>query len=120
MTKGNPLWEQFENRVQELLDLRSTPGSGNQWHDVSDGRSRPEDRYKLMVDCKYTERRAFNLAAPVLSQWWEKATGAGYQFALPVKMDGLNTGRQKEWVVIPLDDYVELVDAIRTLRGEAA
>lgn len=116
MTKGNPKWEQFEHEVQELLSLRSTPGSGNQWHDVSDGRSRPEDRYKLLVDCKYTERSAFNLAGPVLSQWWEKATGAGYYFALPVRLDGL-AGSQKDWVVIPMDDYAELVDSMRDLRG---
>lgn len=120
MTKGNPAWEQFEHGVQELLDLRSTPGSGNQWYDVSDGRSRPEDPYKLMVDCKYTERSNFNLNGSVLNGWWDKATGAGFHFALPVHLGGTNVGRQKQWVTITLDDYAELVDNTRILRGRTA
>jgi len=117
VTKGNPAWEKFEHDVQDLLNLRSTPGSGNQWHDVSDGRSRPKDPYKLMVDCKYTQRSTFSLSGAVLNDWWDKATGAGYHFALPVHLDGTNVGRQKRWVAVPLDDYAELVDAIRILNG---
>lgn len=116
MTKGNPKWEQFEHSVQELLNLRSTPGSGNQWHDVSDGRSRPEDSYKLMVDCKFTERSSYSLNGSMLNGWWDRATGAGYHFALPVRLDGVNVGRQREWVVIPLDDYAELLDTLRSFR----
>lgn len=113
MTKGNPKWEQFEHKVQELLDLRSTPGSGNQWHDVGDGVSRPDDRYKIIVDCKFTERSSYSLSGKVLNDWWAKATGAGYHFALPVRLDGNNVGSQKEWVTIPLDDYAELVNMAR-------
>jgi hypothetical protein len=112
MTKGNPKWEQFEHSVQELLDLRSTPGSGNQWHDPSDGRSRSDDPYKIMVDCKHTEAKSCSLNGAVLQGWWDRATGLGYHFALPVHMEGME-GRQKEWVAIPLDDYAELVDKIR-------
>lgn len=119
MTKGNPAWEQFERKVQELLDLRPVPGSGNQWHDISDGVSRPEDPYKLMVDCKYTQRPNYGLLAPFLEQWLDKATELGYHFAMPVHMEG-GRPRTKEWVVVPLDDYAELVDAIRTLRSKAA
>lgn len=116
MTKGNPAWEKFEHEVQELLFLRSTPGSGNQWHDVSDGRSRPEDPYKLMVDCKFTEAKSYSLNGRTLQDWWDKATGLGYYFALPVKLNG-SDGRIKEWVTVPLDDYAELVEAIRILNG---
>lgn len=115
MTKGNPAWEKFEHSVQELLSLRSTPGSGNQWHDVSDGRTRPEDAYKLMVDCKFTQGKSYSLNGDVLQGWWDKATGLGYHFALPVRMEGMG-GRQKEWVAIPLDDYAELVDTLRSFR----
>lgn len=117
MTKGNPAWEKFEHEVQEVLDLRSTAGSGNQWHDVSDGRSRPEDPYKLMVDCKHTESASYSLAAPMLQKWLDKATELGYHFALPTRMEGGAGVRMRNWVSIPLDDYAELVDAIRILNG---
>lgn len=116
MTKGNPKWEQFERSVQNLLDLRSTPGSGNQWHDVSDGVSRPEDPYKLMVDCKYTESKSYSLNGKALQDWYDKATELGYRFALPVRLDG-SAGRTKEWVTIPLDDYAELVELVRDILG---
>ncbi len=116
MTKGNPAWERFEREVQEVLDLRSTPGSGNQWHDASDGRSQPEDPYKLMVDCKHTEAKTYSLGAGFLQAWWDKALQFGYHFALPVCLDG-SPRRPKNWVTIPLDDYAELVDAIRILNG---
>lgn len=117
MTKGTPAWEQFEHKVQDLLALRSTPGSGNQWHDVGDGRSRPGDPYPLLVDCKYTERSSFSISGRDLNDWWNKTTEAGYHFALPVHLAGANVGRQKEWVVIPIDDHAELVDAIRRLNS---
>lgn len=116
MTKGNPKWEQFEHHVQEFLNLRSTPGSGNQWHDVSDGRSRSEDSYKLMVDCKFTESKSYSLNGKLLQGWYDKATELGYHFALPVRLEG-SAGRTKEWVAITLDDYVELVESMRILNG---
>jgi len=117
VTKGNPEWELFERKVQEVMELRSTPGSGNQWHDVGDGRSVTVDPYKLIVDCKYTQKSSFSLSGKVLQDWWDKATGDGYHFALPVRLDGLSRGNQKDWVVITLDDYAELVDCIRILNG---
>lgn len=116
VTKGNPAWEQFEHEVQELLYLRSTPGSGNQWHDPSDGRSHPDDPYKLMVDCKFTEAKSFSLNGKVLQDWWNKATELGYHFALPVKLGGAD-GRIKEWVAVPIDDYAELLESVRILRS---
>ncbi len=112
MTKGNPAWERFEREVQEALDLRSTPGSGNQWQDISDGVSKPDDPYKLMVDCKYTDNKSYSLNGDALQSWVDKAALFGYNFALPVHLEG-SKGRSKRWVAIPLDDYVELVDAIR-------
>lgn len=117
MTKGNPKWEQLEHEVQELLELRSTPGSGNQWHDPSDGRSRPGDLYKIMVDCKFTERTRYTLNGPYLQGWQDKAVGLGYHFALPVRLHD-NGQKPMDWVTIPFDDYVELVEAIRTLYAE--
>lgn len=116
MTKGNPHWERFEHEVQRLLDLRSTPGSGNQWHDPSDGRTRPGNPYKLMVDCKFTENKSYSLNGKMLQAWWDKSTELGYHFALPVRLGG-SEGRIKEWVTVPLDDYAELVDAIKILNG---
>jgi hypothetical protein len=117
MTKGNPDWEKFEHEVQELLGLRSTPGSGNQWYDVGDGVSRVEDPYKLVVDCKHTSRSSFSLSGRDLNDWLDKADGLGYNFALPIHLDGPNVGRQRSWVASTLDDYAELVDSFRVLNG---
>lgn len=116
MTKGSPNWEKFEREVQDILDLRSTPGSGNQWHDAGDGRSKPEDPYRLMVDCKHTEGKSYSLNGAALQAWFNQAGELGYRFALPVRLAGW-AGRQKDWVVVPMDDYAELVDGIRILNG---
>lgn len=116
MTKGNPAWEQFEHKVQELLDLRSTPGSGNQWHAIGDGVSKAEDPYKLIVDCKYTDRKSFSVSGDTLQPWLDKAGLLGYHFALPVHLEG-SGGKAKDWVTVPLDDYVELVEYARVLNG---
>lgn len=115
-SKGFPLWERFEKDVQRILGLRQTLGSGNQWHDVSDGVTHPDDPYKLMVDCKHTKGSSYILKVKMLQQWWEQATNLGYHFALPVRFEG-NIGSRKEWVTITLDDYEELVDNFRTMNG---
>jgi hypothetical protein len=116
VTKGNPAWEKFEHEVQDLLALRSTPGSGNQWHDVGDGRSVPEDPYRLIVDCKHTEGKSYSLSGSALQAWVNQAGELGFHFALPVRLAGA-AGRDKDWVAVPLDDYAELVDSIRILNG---
>lgn len=118
MTKGNPAWERFEHHTQEILKLRGTPGSGNQWHDPSDGVSRVDDPYKVMVDCKYTDKASYSLSQAFLAQWWSKATMAGNRFALPVRFGGdlvyaEHRSAPKDWVVITLDDYAELVETAR-------
>lgn len=115
-TKGSPLWERFEKDVKGYLGLRSTLGSGNQWHDVSDGVSTPEDPYKIMVDCKHTNGKSYILYSKTLQQWWDQATNLGYHFALPVRFEDC-PGNQKEWVTIPMDDYIELVENMRERNG---
>lgn len=116
MTKGNPAWEKFERYVQNMLDLRSTAGSGNQWHDVGDGVSIPEDPYKLIVDCKFTEKKTYSVNGEYLYAWWEKAATLGYHFSLPIRLEGSPT-LHREWAVVNLDDYAELIDAIRILNA---
>lgn len=110
---STPAWEVWERAVQAALGLTSTPGSGNQWHAPSDGRTpgHPADVGRgWMVDCKTTVRKSFSLPRQMLEQWEDKAALHGHRFLLPLRFLAADrTGRNRDYVVVPWDDFLELV-----------
>lgn len=109
-------WEAWEARVNEALTLDRTAASGSQAHDVGDGvdrRHRRETGYALMVDAKYTERKSFSVNARLLSQYVRRAAEAGKSFALPVRLVDTRTKTVEDFIVVPFQDYVMLLDTYR-------
>jgi hypothetical protein len=106
-------WEKFEEDVQNLLGLDATICSGNKFHDQGDAvdRSHPSRKcWRLMVDCKYTEKGSFPVTAKFMGGMVDKATELGLRFALAVRLRPPGSLAHRDYVVIPLDDLAELLD----------
>lgn len=105
------LWERWESEAQVQLGLHAQPGSGNQWHRPSDGVSSghyTEVPWPLMIDCKHTGRKSYSVVRKFMDQWLDKALASGKHFALPIRFETPDEGHS-DFVVITMDDYVELV-----------
>ena len=109
-------WEAWENYVNRALGLARTIASGSQAHDPGDGvdrRHHSETGYALMVDAKYTEKKSFPLVAKTMDFYVRRAAEAGKRFALAVRLvDGGGTVVH-DYVVVPLQDYVALLETYR-------
>lgn len=116
-------WEAWEHYVNRVLRLDRTAASGSQAHDPGDGvdrRHHSETDYALMADAKYTEKKSFALVAKTMDYYVRRAAEAGKRFVLPVRlMDGGGTVAH-DYVVVPLQDYVALLETYREVmeRGE--
>jgi hypothetical protein len=116
-----PGWEAWEDEVNKALGLSSTVGSGSQAYDPGDGTDRRHHSvtdYALQVDAKYTERTSFSLNSKLIRQWSDRALAQGKRFVLPVRFWTKGSNAPEDYVVIPFDDFVGLVECYR--RSEAA
>jgi len=116
-------WFHFEESVQAALDLEAMPGSGNQWHSPSDGATSghwTETRWPLMVDCKHTVQKSYSLGRKLLDQWTRTARENGKHFALPIRFETVDDTpmSRSDYVVVPFEDYVELVALVRAGKTE--
>lgn len=115
-------WAAWEAYVNRLLGLDSTVASGSQAHDPGDGvdrRHHTETDYALMVDAKYTERKSFSISAKLMGQYVRRAAEAGKSFLLPVRLVDTGTKEVHDFVVVPLQDYVMLLETYREAeRGD--
>ncbi len=115
-------WAAWEAHVNRLLGLDSTVASGSQAHDPGDGvdrRHHHETDYALMADAKYTEQKSFSVNAKLLGQYVRRAAEAGKSFVLPVRLVDSSTKHVHDYVVVPLQDYVMLLESYREVeRGE--
>ena len=105
-------WRGHEEYVQRLLGLDSTICSGNQFHDPGDGvdRSHPEDNsFALIIDAKCTSTKSFSVKSDFLREWREKAMMLGKRFAMPIRFEDLVTDRKDDYILLPLDDFAELI-----------
>lgn len=121
-SKRLPAWARWESVVQQALGLKSTIGSGNQFHDPSDGRTAEhytEHPRPLMVDAKHTELKSYTLTKKDLGQWVKKAALFGCRFGLPIRFE--SDGSIEDYIVVPFEDYEELYTRHVSLarRGEA-
>jgi hypothetical protein len=112
-------WSAFERYVNDKLGLRATSASGSQPHDPGDGtdyRHHSETDYALQVDAKYTVKSSFSVNHAFVRKSWERAAAQGKNFALPIRFADEAADDVDDWVVIPFDDYVALVEEFR--KGE--
>lgn len=109
-------WEAFEAYVNRVLGLSATVASGSQDYDPGDGvdrRHHSETDYSLMADAKYSEQKSFSVSAKLMGQYVRRAAEAGKRFVLPVRLVDKTTKDVHDFVVVPLQDYVTLLDTYR-------
>lgn len=117
--RNDPGWAAWESYINRLLGLDSTVASGNQAHDPGDGvdrRHHSETDYALMVDAKYTEQKSFSLNRTLMDQYVRRAAEAGKSFVLPVRLLDTKTKQVHDYVVVPLQDYVALLETYREVE----
>lgn len=113
---GWEAWEAYTNRV---LGLDATLASGSQAHDPGDGVDRrhySETDYALMADAKYTERKSFSVSAKLMGQYVQRAAEMGKRFVLPVRLVDTPTKEVHDYIVVPLQDYVALLETYREVE----
>ena len=109
-------WEAFERYVNRVLGLQATVASGARDHDPGDGvdrRHHSETDYALMADAKYTEKASFPVNAKLMRQYVQRAAEAGKRFVLPVRLVDSGGREVHDYIVVPLQDYVALLENYR-------
>lgn len=109
-------WEAFEGYINRALGLQSTIASGSKAYDPGDGvdrRHHSETDYAIQVDAKYTEKASFPVNAKLMRQWTQRAAEAGKNFVLAVRLVGGGGREVHDYVVVPLQDYVALLETYR-------
>lgn len=109
-------WESWESEVNKALSLSSTAGSGSQAHDPGDGTDRrhhSETDYAIQADAKFTQGASFSVNARVLKQWSDRALAQGKRFILPVRVWRKGLNGPDDYVVVPWQDYLMLVETYR-------
>jgi hypothetical protein len=113
-----PGWQAHEKHVQDLLELDSTPGSGNQFYapgDAVDNRHQQQSSFAVLADCKYTEKGSFSVNHHFMAQQTDRATEAGKRFVMPIRFFHRGARHPDDYVVLGLDDFAELLTKARTL-----
>lgn len=104
-------WQRHERDVAELLGLKLTTSSGNQFYDPGDAVDYSplrDNDFALFADAKYTEKKSMALNAQVLRSLTEIARIVGKRPIMPVRF--FKTPDQAEdYVVMRLDDFAELM-----------
>lgn len=109
-------WSAWESEVNAALGLSSTAGSGSQAHDPGDGTDRRHHSatdYAIQADAKFTEAASFSVNAKVLKQWSDRALAQGKRFILPVRIWHRGMNSPDDYVVVPWQDYLALVETYR-------
>ena len=113
-------WEAWERYTNKVLGLDATIASGCKEYDPGDGvdrRHHTETDYALMADAKYTEKGSFSVNAKLMKKYVQRAAEAGKRFVLPVRLVD-SAGREvHDYIVVPLQDYVALLETYREVEG---
>lgn len=118
--RHEPGWAAWEAYVNRMLGLDSTAASGSQAHDPGDGvdrRHHSQTSYAVMVDAKYTEKKSFSLVAKTMRQYVLRAIESGKSFALPVRLVDPKARTVDDYVVLPFQDYLMLVETYREMES---
>lgn len=111
-------WAAWEAEVNVALGISATIASGSQPHDPGDGvdrRHHHQTDYALQVDAKHTVKGSYSVNRRFMRESWERATNAGKAFALPIRFADAEkgVGQAEDYVVIPFNDYLGLLQAYR-------
>jgi hypothetical protein len=109
----SPAWKQWEEEVQHRLGLSATVSSGNQFQDPGDAADKSDVPHRLVVECKYTDRRSFTLRADKLASWLTTGILRGKMAIYAIKFGNRPKDTACEYVVLSLDDFEELLEKAR-------
>jgi hypothetical protein len=106
-----------EETLVEALGGRRTPGSGNQFNNPADGRhNRYEDILAFAWDGKSTLGKSITIDLEMIEKIEEQSLGERPMIGLRwYATERLKVA--KDWVAVPLDDFVELLEAARRDLG---
>lgn len=114
LSKG-PNWQRHELEIQQRLGLSSTIGSGNKFHDPSDGTDKKhhsEHDFQVMIDAKSTSKKSYRLSRRLLKDWREKALVWGKIFMLPLRFEYEDESTD-DWIILHIDDFSEMYELAR-------
>jgi len=110
-------WRPWESYVNLRLGLDPTVASGSQFYDKGDGVDRGRGDWAYQVDAKYTDKASFSVKSKEMNQWVTRARMAGKRFALAVRVWGRGFVQPSDYVVLPFEDFVELLEKAREAEG---
>jgi hypothetical protein len=106
-----------ERDVAKLLGGRVPRGSGNQWHNPTDGVSPHAEVFAFSWDCKATMANSFSITRMTWKKIKEQASGL--RPAVPVRFyDDYTFRTHVDLIVLDLNDFVEMKDRITELEAE--
>lgn len=111
-----PNWQKHESDIQENFGLSATSGSGNKWHDVSDGVTRGHYStvvFPVMVDCKATEKKSYAINKDFFKKWQKTAGLEGKTFFMPIRFENELGKVELDLVAIDLDTFTEMYNAYK-------
>ena len=98
-----------ERRTAKKLGGKETIGSGNKGQKGDVWAGDLEAGQQIMVECKATEGKQITLKLAWLTKLVKEAFQAGREPALVLTFNAMDFGA-KDWAVIPLDRYQELLE----------
>lgn len=117
--EGQPNWPKHEADVRSWLGLSSTVGSGNKWHDVSDGthKGHPlELVFPLMVDAKATRDKSYSFKRDFWKKWVTEAAKLGKTFMMPVRFEE-DGQKDVDVMVVDMDTFRDMYRVYRDYRA---
>jgi hypothetical protein len=111
-----PSWQAWEQEIQSKLGLDSTICSGNKWNDIgdaTDNNSPRDDSFRLLVDCKQTDKFSFSLKRADFEDWLERGLEKGKRALLAIRLWPRELIDPMDVVVIGLDDFCELLERVK-------
>lgn len=110
MTTTRDMSDRHETYLADLLDGRTTRGSGNQWHDQTDGKhTLYEQMYAFAWDGKATMAKSISVSLKM----WEKLVEQARPHlpALPLRFyqDARARKVTEDLIVIRLQDFADLL-----------
>ncbi len=111
--------DKHEEEIIDLIGGRNTRGSGNQWRDKLDGKHELSDHFGFAWDAKSTRKGSFSVSKKL----WDKIRNEaeGQRPLLPIRFyeDSPRLKTELDLVVLTLDDFAELLEALRDAQMAA-